>query len=367
MQGRRGGTQFPREPLQTKKGASIPPMAAGGKNIEVKVGALILVSLGLLAGFIVIMGGLSVARVYTLYVDFDNPNGLQIGAPVKIAGVKVGKVNDLEYLGGKRDPDPAVTWRALVRVKLSVEEKIRDSIHDDAQFVITTQGVLGEPFIAIEPGNPDHPILPENSKRLGKDPPRLDVFLSEASDLLHLAHEALTKDTGTLHDLAVHGASLVTGLDLLVKDNRETINRITQNTEKLSAEAITLIDATKEKIDGPQFKRILNNIDVTTSALAKDTGPLLHDTQAAIKHLDEITTDTLGPEQRASIKKTLKELEAIAASANKTSDEVQAIVHHIKSGEGTIGAFVMDEEIYDDLQEMLRDLKHNPWKLFWRE
>jgi len=27
----------------------------------------------------------------------------------------------------------------------------------------------------------------------------------------------------------------------------------------------------------------------------------------------------------------------------------------------------MDEEIYDDIQEMLRDLKHNPWKLFWRE
>ena len=27
----------------------------------------------------------------------------------------------------------------------------------------------------------------------------------------------------------------------------------------------------------------------------------------------------------------------------------------------------IDEEIYDDLQEMIRDLKHNPWKFFWRE
>jgi phospholipid/cholesterol/gamma-HCH transport system substrate-binding protein len=26
-----------------------------------------------------------------------------------------------------------------------------------------------------------------------------------------------------------------------------------------------------------------------------------------------------------------------------------------------------DEAVYDDLQELLRDLKHNPWKLFWRE
>ena len=340
-------------------------MAAGGKNIEVKVGALILVSLLLLGGFIVIMGGLSIARVYTLYVDFDNPNGLQVGAPVKIAGVNVGKVENMEYLGGK--PDPSVTWRALVRVQISVQEKVRDSVHDDAQFVITTQGVLGEPFIAIEPGNPDHPILTENSKRKGKDPPRLDVFLAEASDLLHMAHEAFSREDGPLHDLAFHGASLIKGLDLLVTENKDTITRITQNTEKLSQEAIELIDATKEKVDGPQVKRILHNVDVTTAALARDTAPLLHDTKAAIDHLDEITTDTFGPEQRADIKKTLKELSAVAESADKTSADVQAIVKHIKAGEGTIGAFVMDEEIYDDVQELLRDLKHNPWKLFWRE
>jgi phospholipid/cholesterol/gamma-HCH transport system substrate-binding protein len=28
---------------------------------------------------------------------------------------------------------------------------------------------------------------------------------------------------------------------------------------------------------------------------------------------------------------------------------------------------VMDEAIYDDVQEMVRDLKHNPWKFLWRE
>ncbi|MGZ3417282.1 MAG: MlaD family protein [Polyangiales bacterium] len=340
-------------------------MAAGGKNIEVKVGALILVSMVLLGAFIVVMGGLSVARVYTLYVDFDNPNGLQIGAPVRIAGVKVGKVDSLEFLGGKKDL--GVPWRALVRVKLSIEEKVKPAIHEDATFVITTQGVLGEPFVAIVPGDPEKPPMKEGSIRQGKDPPRLDLFLAEASDLMHFAHEALTKENGPLQDIAKHGASLIKGLDLLVSENRETITRITKNTETLSKAAIELVDATKEKVDGPQIKRILHNIDVTTAALAKDTGPLLQKTQSAISHVDEIATDTLGPEQRASIKKTLKEIEAIATSANKTASDVNAIVAHIKSGKGTIGAFVMDEEIYDDLQEMLRDIKHNPWKLFWRE
>lgn len=340
-------------------------MAAGGKNIEVKVGALILVSMLLLGGFIVVMGGLSVARVYSLFVDFDNPSGLQVGAPVKIAGVKVGKVDSMEFMGGK--PDPKVPWRALVRVKLSVEERVKDAVHEDASFVITTQGVLGEPFVAIVPGDPDKPPMPEGSIRQGKDPPRLDLFLAQASDLLAMAHKALTKEDGPLQDIAKHGASLIKGIDLLIIENRETITRITKNTEKLSASAVELVDATKEKVDGPQVKRILHNVDVTTAALAKDTGPLLKKTQDLLAHLDEVTTDTLGPEQRASLKKTLKEVEAIATSANKTAADVQGIVKHIKSGKGTIGAFVMDEEVYDDLQEMLRDLKHNPWKLFWRE
>ena len=32
-----------------------------------------------------------------------------------------------------------------------------------------------------------------------------------------------------------------------------------------------------------------------------------------------------------------------------------------------MGSLVMDEAIYDDVQEMVRDLKHNPWKFFWKE
>ncbi len=36
------------------------------------------------------------------------------------------------------------------------------------------------------------------------------------------------------------------------------------------------------------------------------------------------------------------------------------MVQHVKDGRGTVGALVMDEAVYDDLQEMLRDLKHNP-------
>src|SRR5512140_3634640 len=137
------------------------------KSIEVKVGVLILVSLGILAGFILVMGGLNFEKTYTVFVDFDNPGGLQTGAPLRVAGVKVGKVSELACMGGK--VDPKTDRRTLVRAKLAIEARVKDSIHDDADFYVTTQGVLGEQYLAIDPGSPQKGVLPENSIVKGID------------------------------------------------------------------------------------------------------------------------------------------------------------------------------------------------------
>ena len=84
---------------------------ASPRSIEVKVGILILTAVGLLAAFILVMGGVNFQPTYSIFVDFDNPGGLQSGAPVKIAGVKVGKISETQFRGGemnqqtgRRDP-----------------------------------------------------------------------------------------------------------------------------------------------------------------------------------------------------------------------------------------------------------------------
>ena len=90
------------------------------RSIEVKVGALILVALALLAGFIVVMGGVSFEPTYTVYVNFNNPGGLQSGAPVKISGVKIGRISELEFRGGMVDPktrEPEPPIRAVARIE----------------------------------------------------------------------------------------------------------------------------------------------------------------------------------------------------------------------------------------------------------
>jgi len=336
------------------------------KSIEVKVGILILVSLGILAAFVLIMGGLSFEKTYTVFVDFDNPGGLQSGAPVRVAGVKCGKVSELQFMGGK--VDPKTNRRTLVRAKVQIEQRVKESIHDDADFYVTTQGVLGEQFLAIDPGSPQKPVMAENTIVKGIDPPRLDLFLAKAYELLDTTMTGIRNNRELISDIATNTAGLLKGLNTVLTDNRERINRIVQNLEALSAEANTLTNhARLNYVDNPKIARTIDNIDKLTTELQRDSGPMIKDAREAVANLNRASKVVGGEEEQQKLKKTIDDVAQLAARANATAADAQSIVQHIKKGNGTVGALVMDEAIYDDVQEMVRDLKHNPWKFLWRE
>ncbi len=332
----------------------------------IKVGILILVSVGILAAFVLVMGGLNFEKTYTVFVDFDNPGALQTGAPVRIAGVKVGKVQELSFRGGQVDPKTG--RRTLVRAKIAIEERVRDAIRDDADFYVTTQGVLGEQFMAIEPGSPARPVLPPGSIVKGIDPPRLDLFLAKAFELLDTTVTGIKNNKELISDIAVNTAGLLRGLNGTLSENRERINRIIQNIESLTAESNTLVrDAKRNYVDNPKIARTIDNVERISSEVQRDSGPMLKDAKEALANLNRVSATVGDPAEQAKIKKTLQDLAELATRANATAADAQSIVAHIKKGDGTVGALVMDEAVYDDVQEMVRDLKHNPWKFLWRE
>jgi len=335
------------------------------RSIEVKVGVLILVSLGILGVFILVMGGLSFEPTYAIYVDFDNPGGLQSGAPVRIAGVRVGDVHELRFMGGNLDPKTG--RRSLVRAKLSVQQKVKDTIHDDAEFYVTTQGVLGEQFLAVEPGTPGRAVLAPDSVVKGIDPPRLDLFLAKAYELLDTTVKGINNNRELISDIAVNTAGLLKGLNGVVGDNRERMNRTMENLEKLSVEANQLTRDVRGKVNDPKVARTIDNIDKLASDLQRDSGPMLQDAKEALANIHRASATVGEPAQQAKVKKAIEDLAELATRANAAAADAQSIVAHVKKGDGTVGALLMDEEVYDDVQEMVRDLKHNPWKFLWRE
>ncbi|OGT57352.1 MAG: outer membrane lipid asymmetry maintenance protein MlaD [Gammaproteobacteria bacterium RIFCSPHIGHO2_12_FULL_43_28] len=79
-------------------------------------------------------------KTYTITAAFDDIGGLKVRAPVKIGGVQVGEVTNI-------DLDP-LTFKAVVSMKIHDHYK---DIPDDSTVGILTAGLLGDNYIEITP------------------------------------------------------------------------------------------------------------------------------------------------------------------------------------------------------------------------
>ena len=106
-------------------------------GLFVLLGAAALVFLALKAGN---MSSLSFAPTYAVTTKFDNIGGLKPRAPVKSAGVVVGRVADIRF--------DDKTFQAVVTLNLESGYKFPK----DSSAKILTSGLLGEQYIGLEPG-----------------------------------------------------------------------------------------------------------------------------------------------------------------------------------------------------------------------
>ncbi len=347
---------------------------ANARSIEVKVGIFILTALGLLGAFILVMGGINFQPTYTINVDFDNPGGLQTGAPVKIAGVKVGKIEEIQFRGGKVN-DSTGKREPLVRIKVQVEKRYQDSIYENSLFYVTTQGVLGEQFMAIEPGSSDRPRLEAGSTVRGLDPPRLDMLLAESYELLHSTVTAVRENRKELAETFDALRITLKATGSLLDRNKDKLDNIVSNVEAASAEGKDLVKNGNELVKGandkfvknPQVDRIMNNVDTVSANVARDTPVLLADAKDTLRNTKRFSESVASDEQAAKIRKVIDDTSTLLGKANGIANDAQYVTTQMRKGRGTVGALLMDEQLFDDLQEMVRDLKHNPWKFFWRE
>jgi len=336
---------------------------ASARSIEVKVGMLILTALALLAAFILVMGGISFEPTYEVVVGFDNPGGLQSGAPVKIAGVKVGKVKRMRFNADDQSKDAA-----LVYAHVAVEKRYHDKIRDNATFYITTQGVLGEQFLAVDPGSSDRPVLEDGSVVRGLDPPRLDRLIAESYDLLHTTVIALRRNKSEIAELFDGLTKTLKGTGEFLHRNQDRLDRVAENVEKMSDEGhLTLLHAREKYVDNPAIDRILANVEHISNSSARDVPVLLEQGRATLVGTQKIVNTFSNDAEIARFQALLGDLHATTKEARAAVGDARVIAGHIRRGRGSVGALVMDEQLFDDLQELARDLKHNPWKFFWKE
>lgn len=123
----------------------------GKKSVEALVGFFVLLGmLGLvfLAMKAANLGSVGGGDTYTLKANFDNVGGLKVRAPVRTAGVTVGRVTNI-YLDGK-------TFQGVV----SMEVARSFQFPKDTAAKILTAGLLGDQYVGLEPGGDDQNLAP---------------------------------------------------------------------------------------------------------------------------------------------------------------------------------------------------------------
>lgn len=129
-------------------------MAQANRPMEIGTGLFVLLGFAAL-GFLTTQlpgSGLQLerkAKTYAVVAKFDDIGGLKVGAPVAMAGVRVGQVTRVVY-------DSSV-YKAAVTLTINRQY---DHIPDDSDAAIETSGLLGANFVAISPGGSDTFLQP---------------------------------------------------------------------------------------------------------------------------------------------------------------------------------------------------------------
>jgi phospholipid/cholesterol/gamma-HCH transport system substrate-binding protein len=341
------------------------------RGLEFKVGLLVLISSAILIGFIFILGNFSLHSGFEIQVDYDYIGALQPGAPVKVSGIKVGKIEAVDFLGGK--PDPKVNnQRVQVRVTAWIEDRVKDSIRSDAEFFINTAGVLGEQYLEIVPGrNWDKPAIAAGAIIHGApavhDPPRTDLVVSRLYEVLDGVSSVLHDDRDNIKHLLGNAADAIAQLDQLLVERRQQIGDLIANAGELAKTAnVTLGKVNAGLGTGAPVASLLADADTTLKTANGSLQTLTPSAQSLMTDATRVTG--LLTEQRVDTAIGLADKAATAAGkAGGLIDNVNGMVTDLRAGKGTAGALLSRDDIYSDLRELLRDLRRNPWKFFWKE
>lgn len=127
-------------------------------DLELLVGFALFGVLALLAYFSLRLGQVSLfgTEGYTVQATFTTAGGLQTGAVVELAGVEIGRVEQIDL----------ADYQAQVRLRISPGVPLSE----DAKAAIKSKGLIGERYVEISPGRASHTIAPGGRIRHTESP-----------------------------------------------------------------------------------------------------------------------------------------------------------------------------------------------------
>ena len=226
---------------------------------EAKVGALVTSTVVIALGFAWLLGFKNpfLDQNY-FYVTYNFAGGIELGSHVRLSGIKVGKVEEIEFFAplpnqqvsvkeaGSADSESALAYTP-VRLKISVRKAALPGIRKNSRFYINLAGLIGERYIEITPGTIDSSQLLAGDTVAGVDPPRIDQLISQSFNLAGKIQELIEKNKG----------DITRSIELLYKLS----NNLNKTLEKID----------QSKVLSKDFAQLITNLMEMTSDLREVT------------------------------------------------------------------------------------------------
>ncbi len=252
----------------------------------------------------------------SVYAEFGSVAGLDDKATVRVAGVRIGRVDGIGLADDK------------AKVRLVIEKDV--PITEGTTARIANMGLLGDKYVVLALGPSDAPPLPDGAVIPGSTPPSFDEALAKFSKL---------------------GDSLAS---MTSAGGEGTIDRLIQNLEAVSADIRALVEANREQVDAS-----VSNVQQFTGTLATELPKLSAQVSQVLDRMDRTLAQLEGTvgQTRPDVTATISNIRKLTADAQTSVDNLNEVTGRLARGEGSIGKLLTSDEAHDELVSTLESVQ----------
>lgn len=282
-------------------------------------------------------------QTLNLKARFKAADGLREGAEVQLAGVRIGTVNDIQFLPPDSAEDAKI--EAVMTIDQFFQGKpISNRIKTDSTAQLIALSVLAnDKIINITPGSPDSSPVTSNDVLDSSEAISINQLTQTGNELLQQinklsipTNEILNKANqgeGTLGKV-LNDESLYQSLDATVNEAKLTMVRVQTILERVKSG-----DGSAGKLlNDPE---LYNNLNKTVADFEAISANLRNGKGTAGKFLQD---EALYNESKAAI----TDLRASTVKINGIADDVKLLTADLVAGKGTAGKFLKDDQMYED-------------------
>jgi phospholipid/cholesterol/gamma-HCH transport system substrate-binding protein len=285
----------------------------------VKVGIFALVVLLLLGFFILRIEDLNPFAEGGDRIDavFDSVAGLDDKSAIRLAGVRVGRVDGIS-LDGRQ-----------ARVHLMLEQDV--PLTEGTFARISNLGLLGDKYVELVPGPQSAPPLPDGATIPGVTPPGFDDAMAKLNEVA----DSVIGLTGPL------GAS-VTG-----EGEETSLSRLIDNLEATSAEIRILVETNRQALGAT-----IGNFEQVSATLAAELPRLSRQLEALLGEVQAVVA-----ENRGAVGTSSRNVAEITEELKTSVADLNTITGRLARGEGTMGKLLTSDEAHAELVDTLDSIQ----------